>query len=155
MKCMSEVRLFWLLVDIFIFSISYEYFLDCWLCVVIFVKFLLVHIGRCSLLFFTSDCDRHSFLWGILRLPLFCLLIFVSIFLQILLFLDSNEELFLVSLGISFQLLTFYEANLNLLLFVFIHLVMTTEEGTDNIISTKFICRNFIKKIFELKLSDV
>jgi len=107
------------------------------------------------LLFFTSDCDRHSFLWGILRLPLFCLLIFVSIFLQILLFLDSNEELFLVSLGISFQLLTFYEANLNLLLFVFIHLVMTTEEGTDNIISTKFICRNFIKKIFELKLSDV
>ena len=119
------------------------------------MKFLLVHIGRCSLLFFTSDCDRHSFLWGILRLPLFCLLIFVSIFLQILLFLDSNEELFLVSLGISFQLLTFYEANLNLLLFVFIHLVMTTEEGTDNIISTKFICRNFIKKIFELKLSDV
>ena len=112
----------------YLFSISYQYFLD---------------------------CCRHSFLWGILRLPLFCLLIFVSIFLQILLFLDSNEELFLVSLGISFQLLTFYEANLNLLLFVFIHLVMTTEEGTDNIISTKFICRNFIKKIFELKLSDV
>ena len=67
----------------YLFSISYQYFLDCWLCVVIFVKFLLVHIGRCSLLFITSDCDRHSFLWGILRLPLFCLLIFVSIFLQI------------------------------------------------------------------------
>ena len=60
----------------YLFSISYQYFLDCWLCVVIFVKFLLVHIGRCSLLFFTSDCDRHSFLWGILRLPLFSLLIF-------------------------------------------------------------------------------
>ena len=72
---------------------------------------------------------------------------FLNIFTNFVI-LGPNEELFLVSLGISFQLLTFYEANLNLLLFVFIHLVMTTEEGTDNIISTKFICRNFIKKIF-------